>query len=827
MFSIVKNKKFQNAVVLLSLAIGSLLFIYGFSNLDWAHSFPYNSVSVFYKYITLLFTTAFVAFLGLKYTNQNIFYITIFLYSTVALISGTLWPLLITVWFAFASLMLGKGVFILLGMRGKEDIWIIELVVGAGVYGTIVGLLAHFPINYPGVYAVGMALPLVIGWSAFLKLLIELKLWCSAKPNEKLPIDWLELSIVVVSLIHYVTAFMPEVSHDALAVHLFIPSQLSLNHHWNSDVVLYVWAVLPLLADWIFSIAYMLGGETASRLFNVGFAFIICGIAYQLVLWGRGSKAGAKWVMLIILSTPLTYTESSALFADVIWTAFVISGVFVVLYASSNDKSARLYIPVSGLLLGFALASKLITVMVFPALLCILVFKHKKWLSRGNFYKLGLGLILFLCTGSIPYITAWIITDNPVFPFYNELFKSEYFPLWNFNNPLYNSPIHWDTLYDVTFNTSNYLESGPGAAGFQWLVLLVPSVLALSFSHYMRGFVIFFVGILTVILVFQFQSYLRYIFPSIILLIVVIGLFLSFITIKDVKSYRLVSVVASLVVCVNLVFLFSGSQYKDFPLLSILDKNFRKDYLEVRMPIRNAVNLVNELNKSVSPVAFFSQPFAAGLKSNALHPNWYNNNFQTLVTHTNSEQAFVTLLEREKMQFLILDENWGDAKKRRLIKRVTDEVQNFGKGSISVRTVRDQVSEALELNGELLLNVDFTSTLGWNFPADVERHTNGGVVVSVTRPISQTAPVIPSKEYLKSIKAYCPDQPSQGRLQINWLDVNSKHVSADLRVFDCIDVLEEHTMSVIVPPDASFASIYATSHGDIPIVVKEIRFNGK
>jgi len=275
------------------------------------------------------------------------------------------------------------------------------------------------------------------------------------------------------------------------------------------------------------------------------------------------------------------------------------------------------------------------------------------------------------------------------------------------------------------------------------------------------------------------------------------------------------------------VFLFSGSQYKDFPLLSILDKSFREGYLEVRMPIRNAVNLVNELNKSVSPVAFFSQPFAAGLKSNALHPSWYNTKFQTLVTHTNSEQAFLTLLEREKIRFLILDENWGEAKKRRLIKRVTDEVQNFGQGSISVRTVRGEVREVLELNSELLLNVDFTPSVDWNFPIDVERGQNGGVIVSVTRAVTQTVPVAPNKVYFKSIKAYCPQQASQGRLQINWSDVNFKPVSVDIRVFDCIDKVEEHTMQVTAPSDAAFATIYGVSHTDIPIIVKEVRFSAQ
>jgi len=827
MFSIVKNKKSKNIVMLLSLVLGSLLSIHGLLQFDWAHSFPFTSENVFYKYIAFLFSAVVVGFFCLKYRKQNIFKIAAILYLSVAIISGTVWPILVTIWFAFASLILGKGISILLGMKEKGGIWLIDLIVGAGVYGTIVGLLIHFPISYPGLYAAGLALPLLVGWSTFSTICQEIKVSFNGQNNEGTQIDWLGLSIVVVSLIHYVTAFMPEISYDALAVHLFIPSHVASNHQWGFDAELYSLGLVPLLADWIYTIGYMLGGETASRLFNVGFIFITCRLLYDLVLWVGGNEAGAKWAVLLILSTPLTYTESSGLFIESIWAVFIVSGVFSFLKVCSNDKNSNQYILISGLLLGLALASKLITVTVFPALLCIFIIKYKKWLSIEVINKLLSGLILFLAVASIPYITAWVITNNPVFPFYNGLFKSEYYHLSNFNNPLYNSPIRWKSLYDITFNTSNYLEAGPGAAGFQWLVLLVPSALLLLFIQHMRALVIFFVGILTVIVVFQFQSYLRYIFPSVVFLMVVIGLFLSYVSVEHVKIYRLVVVISSLVVCVNLVFIFSGSPYRDFPLLSILDKSLREDYLELRRPTRNAVNLVNELNKNASPVAFFTHPYAAGLKADALHPRWYNNRFQRLIMQTNSEQAFVTLLEKEGIQFLILNENWGDTKKRRLIKRLTDEVQNFGRGSVSVRTIRTEVRELLKLNSELLLNNDFSSSDGWNFPNDTRRGPNGGVIVSVAFPVTQTVPVNPGKGYLKSIKAYCPQEATQGRLQINWSDLDYKYVSAEIRVFDCSDLLEEHTMSVVAPTNAAYATIYGGSHTDSSIIVKDIRFNAE
>ena len=47
------------------------------------------------------------------------------------------------------------------------------------------------------------------------------------------------------------------------------------------------------------------------------------------------------------------------------------------------------------------------------------------------------------------------------------------------------------------------------------------------------------------------------------------------------------------------------------------------------LPIRNVVGLVNILNVNTLPVAVFTEPQAAGLKSVALYLNWYNFLFKT------------------------------------------------------------------------------------------------------------------------------------------------------------------------------------------------------
>ena len=65
-------------------------------------------------------------------------------------------------------------------------------------------------------------------------------------------------------LLYLTMAFLPELSHDPLAMHLFAPSHVAANQSWNFDPELYVWTFMPMLADWSYTIGYVLAGEAAA-----------------------------------------------------------------------------------------------------------------------------------------------------------------------------------------------------------------------------------------------------------------------------------------------------------------------------------------------------------------------------------------------------------------------------------------------------------------------------------------------------------------------------------------------------------------------------------
>ena len=175
--------------------------------------------------------------------------------------------------------------------------------------------------------------------------------------------------------------------------------------------------------------------------------------------------------------------------------------------------------------------------------------------------------------------------------------------------------VTWDVLYQVTFHSEKYLESSMGAAGFQWLLLFTPALLILIIARQRRGLILFIVAILCCVLTFQQTAYLRYVFPAFAWVAAGIGVAVSVGHGSSVTFSRLLFVVGWSVILLNVAFFKSGTGYGGLSLQPLMSKSGRDTYLNNRLPIRNAVELVNNLNTARSPVAVFSAPLAAGRRT--------------------------------------------------------------------------------------------------------------------------------------------------------------------------------------------------------------------
>lgn len=807
--------KLIKPLVVTTSIMGVILTVWGLANLAWPSVLPWAGVKGFASYLIFTGACFALAFGFSVWGKRNPYLIGIVIALCLALFANALWSLFVVIWLSIASIIFGRRFLLLIKIQIPND-WLTSFLVGLSVYGTVVGILAHYPVNYPGVYCALLTLPMLVYWKDLHFYFREFSSLI-AKHSQPQFSSKLDIAITVVALGHFVTAFMPELGHDALAFHLFVPAQMASIHQWGFDVSKYVWASMPMLGDWIFTIVYMIGDETASRLINFEFVLIIGLLVRHIVLWAGGSIQGARWAVLIFLSTPLTYTLSSTLYIDSFLSALLISGVLAFLRQFEiSDKPAN-WLALASILLGFALATKSTTFMVFPALFLIALFYVKTLFKAKSLTDWIKAATLFSVAGLIPYGTAWFLTGNPVFPFFNGLFQSRYYAPMNFENVLYEKGLTWDVLYQVTFNSGRYLEASAGAAGFQWLLLFLPAVVLLLMTRQRKGLLILTVGLLFIFTTFQFTSYLRYAFPAVIFLVTSIGIgFNYFNTVESRKITLSWFSILTITVGLNLLFLTSGTWlYRTFPIMSVWNKSQRQAHIQESLPIRNAVDLVNQINSKKSPVVVFAHPLVAGLQSDALYFNWYNPTFFEQMTKADTPDAINDILKIYGVNYVIIDLNMKYTFAEHLGK-LTRKVAEYG--SINVL----QVTGDIEYTEELLKNTNFSASEGWYFGPGVEfdESTVKVLKVRVSDPAAQAVAVSPGRKYQNSVVARCFSEVTTGRIQINWLDAKGQFIDANIKTFDCTNDWLEYSDLVESPKNAAQGIVYVTSHTETPILFK-------
>jgi len=805
-------------LTLIAFIIGALLTIWGFSQLLWPEAIPWSNGN---KHILLLLSCTTLIFVGSWLANKSSLLIGIIVAIGITIMADALWPLIITLLFIIASIVLGKYILSTfhLNQDQNQDNWLVNFLVGAGFYGTAIGLLAYYPVNYPGLYGTALILPLTLGWRLVLEQFRNLSTLAFVSNRFSPRDDALNTAIAVVALIHFIVALMPEVMFDALTLHLNVSSQLALNHQWNFDPSLYSMALIPMLGDWIFSIGYMLAGESAARLINLTFSYLLAWQVREIVLWAGGKNNGAKWAVLLFLSTPLTYTETSSLFVEAVWATFIIAGVMSVFrLISKQQKSQKRELLNSGLMLGYASAAKALTLAILPIFLLMLILNWRIWINKQLATSVIIGLFVFILIGSIPYCSAWFIAGNPVHPFFNEIFKSPFYTLTNFDNALFKSGVTWDLPYRIIFQSDKYLEASNGASGFQWLLLLPATLIMLLMQWNRRGLLIFLFAILSLSMIFHSQSYLRYVYPVLVLLSATIGIALSSASKQSTILKKVFYLAAIFTVLMNLIFFPSATwSYRNLPLNILFSDTARNQYLEKRMPIRRAVEFVNYINKENTPVAFFSQPFAAGLKANALYPNWYNQKFHEEIKQAKDTQEVTDVLRIYESNIILLDENWSTSEKRKIIEKGTDKIAAFG--SINVRTIKEEY----RYGKELIDNPELSGSRAWALSPDTKiTDDNESFLVSVSTPVTQKIKVIGGIRYINEVTARCASTPTQGRAQINWYDEKMQFITSSIKVYNCSTDWQSYRQIVLAPRNATYAIAYGTSHTTIPITITRI-----
>jgi len=756
---------------------------------------------------------------GLFFIRRHLLALLISAVSLVILGSVGLAPFVALLLIGVSTTLIGKAIFKKIGLDSEDRLsYPLYFAVGAGTYAVLVSLMVLYPINYTIVYFAIVLAPICIYWKS-LKEISDWTLEVYEAVNSRIIKYWVGSFLVFgMASVYLLMVLMPEFGYDAQTTHLRIPGYVYANHFWHFDVKEQYGAVIPMNGNWLYTVGFMLGGEAAVRLLNIALlGTVVAQILALLVEWKQGrllSLAAA-----LILSLPIVYLASTSLFIENVLALFSMGALSaLLLFASRNQHS---YLWISAFLFGVALGAKLQTSLLIVSIMLALFADKRLFHAMKNIPTLwsvmGISILLFLGTGIIPYFIAYIKTGNPVFPFFNGIFKSPYFDTGtSFDNLLWKEATNLLTLKNLTFSAGKYIEGQTGSFGWHFFFFL-PLVAAASFFYRIRhAFFLLLSTLLFTVIIFHFQAYLRYIYPVYFIFTWCIILFINEIIERNKKFGTVLQGTAWGLVFLNLLFLPACNYwYRDFSFKALFSPTEREALIHERAPYRKAVEYINVSEKAGINILVAMSPFVWDLRGKVYNANNFSYFFSKEFYGIKTEVEMLKLLKEKSIHYLLVDENYGFVKGYGIlpiIQALTKVEKQFG--SISVRVLRDDLS----FSEELLKNPDFQDMDGWVLSdTSVYNKERRSLLVSETKIATQTVAVKGGEKIKMEVETRCAKQGSTFRMQINWMDRKGGFIGTDLTPLGCTDIFKGYSKVLTVPEKAVTGIVYVNGHspGDL------------
>ncbi|MDR6874173.1 hypothetical protein J2Y55_005206 [Bosea sp. BE125] len=466
------------------------------------------------------------------------------------------------------------------------------------------------------------------------------------------PQGWMLLwrvAAVALALFFMLHAALPERYHDALAVHLYVASYVAAHGEWSYDPGLFVFAVIPLAADFLYAHVYLFAGEPAVKLLNYVTFLVIVALIRGAVARRYGASAGLI-AALLFASMPLTLVESASSFIENPLTMWVTAAAVIIL-----DRGRGLTLrAIAGIMIILAAAAlSKVHGAIAATLLGLLATSFYLARRRRAIELLGLAgcLVVAAVTALSIYIHAYWITGNPVFPFFNNVFKSPFFQPIQFVDGRWINRFKLDLLYQATFHSDHFLEAYNGALGFSLMAFLGAGLVAAVIYRQMRWLALVFLAFICAI-GFSTQ-YLRYFYPVLPVAFLLIGLVASLYLARP-RMALVFNLAVVVVLCLNVYKLNAGGWIMasyDFRVL--FDPEKAKRYEQAFVPEKSLLRLVNQLQGRSSRVLLSGVSSAAPLEGTALYTSWYSKDFSDSGAAAKSGADVEAYLHRVKPTYIV------------------------------------------------------------------------------------------------------------------------------------------------------------------------------
>ncbi|WP_294737472.1 hypothetical protein [uncultured Pseudomonas sp.] len=574
-----------------------------------------------------------------------------------------------TLWALTASFVAAALGYQLIGREARaqlarSDVARIALAfwVGKAMFLLILAVLSFFPINtrfMEGALMGALLLLSPIGRDEVVRVLRELFV---SGPRElkavggwKVPRFFLLLSVMLL----IVASVHPGFDGDAMTMHMRIAREMQSKGMWGYDFREYVFAVMPLAPQLNFSAMFIAGNIEAVKVelvlqFLVMLALVATGGGFRL----RPTGVAVASVLALV---PMFVREISGLFIEVTLCGFILASA-VLLTSSLRHRSIELAL-LAALCAAGASATKTFGLVLAPVILAVLVVNWREIGKTTDRLRLSMILLAAVVLALFFYVVAWLKTGNPLFPFFNGVFKSPYWDPVNFLDRRWAGHLEWDLPWKMTFESSRYEESSDGSMGLMILFLLAcaGSLVAVCRRN-LLALVPFGVGVIYLVAVGVQIQYLRYFLPGMALLATSIAYYMH-IVVRRPQNAMWMIILGCLFVAnlfglpasrfVNgMMHIPAMNMVSPSPYRGVQSANYAEEMLNAHQYMGNI--LAASVRKTPT-VLLLGCPYGAYFNGRTIYTTWHNYSWASRQAQLLDTAQFERYLAENEVSHIVLD----------------------------------------------------------------------------------------------------------------------------------------------------------------------------
>ena len=364
--------------------------------------------------------------------------------------------------------------------------------VGLAILSAVVWALSHFPVNLAGVHALGYAALIVVSWLALSDPDRALAQACG-RVYRTLPAASSSL-LLIPALTGVLTLLglgaLPELSADGRAAYMAYFEQLRFNAQWHHDPAQAAWGLQPLGGLHLSGSAFLLAGEAGARLFNLAMMGVYLAAAAVIAGSIARSRIAAAAAAALIATAPVLLKLSGEFYYDNAVAAFVTCAVAALVLAlqTRSTAEAQTFIVAFAVCLAGASGTKhtaWIVTLVFGAFFAAaMLLRHDRPLRSWG-VLLGAGVASMAALVLPIVVFAYMASGNPVFPYFNQIFESPFYPPSQHSTP-HDGFIGWDILLIAVFDTPTFSSADPRGAFGVAALLTLPALIGAALVKELR-----------------------------------------------------------------------------------------------------------------------------------------------------------------------------------------------------------------------------------------------------------------------------------------------------------------------------------------------------